>query len=282
MIQLSISQFCSRRWTFFQDVVRYSSLGIRQIGVWREKLTDLDLDEAIDLLDEMQLSVSSLSWAGGFTGSNGLSFDEAIEDARRAIETAHMLRANCLVVHPGSRNGHTNRHLRRLLIQALDELVPHAEDYDVRLAIEPTLAEARSPWNFLSTLDEHLKLIAPYPADHLGLVLDTYHLGDREQLRQSLCGLIDRVALVQLADFASRSRTGCRISLGQGTVPIHSWLSALNQAGSQGPVAIEIHGRAVTPDRYREVLEDSLAHLCGVSGSMRWSPSNSARQDRTS
>lgn len=281
MIQLSISQFCSRRWTFFQDVIRYASWGINQIGVWREKLTDLDLDEAIDLLDEMQLSVSSLSWAGGFTGSNGLSYEEAVEDARRAIEMAHMLRAGCLVVHPGAQNGHTDRHVRRLLTHALEELVPHADDYDVRLAIEPTLAEAPSSWNFLSTIDEHLKIIERFPAEHLGLVLDTYHLGDREHLRETLSGLVDRVALVQLADFSKRGRDGRRISLGRGMVPLQHWLSALNRAGYQGPVEIEIHGGRITPDRYREVLEDSLQHVQAISDSLQRSPSNSARQDRT-
>ena len=53
MFRLSVSQFCSYRWSLFQDIVRYSKCGITGIGLWRRKLEDFGHDEAIDLLDEM-------------------------------------------------------------------------------------------------------------------------------------------------------------------------------------------------------------------------------------
>ena len=50
MLQLSVSEFSTYRWSFFQDVIRYSSNGYSSIGVWRTKVEDYGLVEAIDLL----------------------------------------------------------------------------------------------------------------------------------------------------------------------------------------------------------------------------------------
>ena len=102
MHQLSVSEFSTYRWTFFQDVIKYSANGCSSIGVWRTKVEDYGLVEAVDLIHEMKLQVSSVNWAGGFTGSDGRSFIEAIDDAVDAIRLTSSLQANCLVIHPGA------------------------------------------------------------------------------------------------------------------------------------------------------------------------------------
>ena len=108
MRRISISELSTLRWSFYQDAIRYASLGFESIGVWRQKIDDFDQSAAIDLLFELNMQVSSLHWAGAFTGCDGKSFTEAIEDAEEAIQLARLLDADCLIVHPGSRNGHTH------------------------------------------------------------------------------------------------------------------------------------------------------------------------------
>jgi hypothetical protein len=71
---LGISQLSSLRTSFFQDVVRSAAAGCTSIGIWRSKVDELGVEEAVDLVFEMKLAVSSLSWCGGFTGSEGGSF----------------------------------------------------------------------------------------------------------------------------------------------------------------------------------------------------------------
>ena len=91
MAGLSVNEITTYRWTFDQDVARYRAAGIEAIGVWRQKLADYGEERGIELLRESGLNVSNLLWAGGFTGSDGHSYEESIEDAREAIRLARLL-----------------------------------------------------------------------------------------------------------------------------------------------------------------------------------------------
>ena len=115
MLELSMNEVTTFRWSFEEDVENYRRAGYRSIGVWRHKLSDLDEEYAVDLLAGSGLSVSSLACAGGFTGLGGVSFREGIDDAITALRLAAKMQAGCLVVHPGGRNNHTSRHAFRLL-----------------------------------------------------------------------------------------------------------------------------------------------------------------------
>ena len=133
-MQIAVSEFSTPRWSFHQDVIKYASRGINKIGVSRRKVDDLGKAAAADLLFEMKMEVSSVNWAGGFTGSDGFSFVEAIDDAIEAIVFASRINAECLLIYPGGRNGHTNRHASRLFENALDTLIPIAADYNIPLS----------------------------------------------------------------------------------------------------------------------------------------------------
>ena len=88
MPRLAISEFSTYRWSLEQEIQEFIRRGIREIGIWRTKLSDLDVDSAADLLYAADMHVSSLSWAGGFTGSCGMTHEDAIDDAVLAIRTA--------------------------------------------------------------------------------------------------------------------------------------------------------------------------------------------------
>ncbi|NOX55493.1 MAG: hypothetical protein GXP27_13860, partial [Planctomycetes bacterium] len=94
---VSMNQTTTRRWTLQQDVLYYQEMEIDAIGVWRPKLAALGEDESIHFLLESGLKVTSVSWAGGFTGTNGYTFEEVLDDARQAIRTAERLKADCVV-----------------------------------------------------------------------------------------------------------------------------------------------------------------------------------------
>ena len=88
MAELSVSETTTFRWPFEEDVSQYPAAGIPAIGVWRHKLSDCGLPKALDLLGRSGLKVSHLSWAGGFTGSDGRSLRESVEDGLEAVRTA--------------------------------------------------------------------------------------------------------------------------------------------------------------------------------------------------
>lgn len=240
---LSIHQRTTHRWSLFRDLVGYASSGFSRIGLCRSKVEEIGLAETADLLAEMQMRVTSLSSAGGFTGSNGQSFTESVEDARQMIWAASVLGAGTLVIHPGGSNGHTSRHLRRLFSLALDELVPEARDLDVRLAVEPVCGPETKSAGFATDFCSTLELISAWPGSLVGIVADLFHLSRDPQAVRCFPGFVDRVALVRMSDLRMVSgRRAVRCLPGTGCLPIRSWLNRLKHSRYSGPVELEMHG----------------------------------------
>ena len=146
MARISMNELTTYRWSFEEDVQNYARAGIQALSVWRQKLSDFGEEKGVELITECGLSVSSLMWAGGFTGSDGRSHKESVDDAHEAIKVASELKADCLIVYSGNRAGHTHNHARRLLNSALKELLPHAGEAGVTLAIEPMHEGCAREW----------------------------------------------------------------------------------------------------------------------------------------
>jgi sugar phosphate isomerase/epimerase len=246
------------RWSFEEDVCGLADAGIPAIGVWRQKLSDFGEEKGIDLLAEKGLNVSSLSWAGGFTGSDGRSFKDSVSDALDAVRLAGAMRADSLIVFSGARGGHTNNHARRLLRSALAELLPAASENAVTLAVKPMHAGCASECTFLTDLKDTLELVEELDDPHLRIAFDSYHFGFEPALRADLPALVPRIAVVQLGDAKqppSGEQNRCR--LGDGSIPLSTIVETLNEAGYRGYFEVELMGEDVEPYDYRELLAHS-------------------------
>jgi len=269
MSRLSINEVTTYRWTFEEDVTHYKAAGVQAIGVWRDKLSDFGEEKGIELLKEAGLAVSNLLWAGGFTGSDGRSYRESVQDAVEAIRLAGALRAGCLVVYSGARGGHTFNHARRLLIDALDKLLPFADEHGVTLALEPMHPGCAAEWTFLNTLDDALNLVTRYPAPRVGLVFDTYQWGFDPATLALIPRLAERIRMVQLGDGRQPpQREQNRARLGTGVVPLSEIIAALQHAGYTGDYDVELLGEDVDDTDYHELIRHSqqaFAQLCNGS-----------------
>ena len=255
MAELSVSETTTFRWSFEEDVAQYSAAGIPAIGIWRHKLSDCGLSKAVELLEQGRLAVSHLSWAGGFTGADGRSFRESVDDGLEAIHSASQMNCRTLVLYSGPRAGHTHNHARRLFLTALKELVPPAAESNVTLAVKPMHPGCAGQWTFLTSLDEALDLVDRVAEPQVKMALDTYHLGQNGDLLDRIAGVVDRVAIVQLGD-AQRPPNGeqNRCRLGQGVVPLREIVAALKTAGYDGYYDVELLGEAIEPADYRSLL----------------------------
>ncbi len=259
MDRISINEVSTFRWNFLEDVARYSTLGFGGIGVWRHKISDFCDHTVGDAIRAAHLKVSSLQWVGGFTGSDGLSFAEAIEDATTAIRSASIMQAECLIVHPGSTNGHTHRHSYRLLKTALSELIPIAQDFGVRLALEPMHSASGGKFTFLDQIRSSLDLVAGFHAKSLGIVLDLYYFGGDFGPLAELTANMDRLALVQLADRRCVPQGEQNRCLpGHGTISLREWIQALEQGGYRRFYEFELFGEDIASMDAFQLL-DALA-----------------------
>lgn len=260
MLELSMNEVTTIRWSFEEDIENYRQAGYRSIGLWRQKLSDTHEELAVDRLAESGLRVSSLACAGGFTGLGGATFREGIDDAQSALRLAAQVQAGCLVIHPGGRNNHTWRHALRLLQTALDELLPMAEFYEVPLVLEPMHVACAASWTFLTDFEHVSNLVWEYNTPYLKLALDTYHYPWNEAERNLLPQLAPLLGIVHMADRREPpSIDHERCPLGRGELPLVEILATLIESGYSGPFDIRLMGSEIQPPDYRRLLAQSQA-----------------------
>jgi sugar phosphate isomerase/epimerase len=255
MAGLSINEMTTYRWSFEEDVTSYQDAGIEAIGVWRRKLADYGEEKGVELIRHSGIKVSNLLWAGGFTGSDGRSYQESLADAREAMQLAAELEAPCLVVYSGGRNGHTQNHARRLFATALSDLLPAAERLGVTLAVEPMHSGCADEWTLLTSLDEAMGLVDGIGSPRLKLAFDTYHLGHDPRVVDEIGRVARHVAVVHLGDGRQPpQREQNRYRLGEGTLPLAQIVRSFQQAGYDGYYDVELVGEAVETCDYQELL----------------------------
>lgn len=264
MNTVSINQLTTLRWSFAEDAQGYARRGFQGIGIYRPKLEDFGIDRAVELLEESDLSVTSLSWAGGFTGSDGRSIDEAVADGMAAVQEAAALGAETLILIAGGRNNHIRTHARRTVCDAVRRLAIIAEEFGVRLSLEPIHRGCGSEWSFVNDLRSTLDIIEMVASPQLGLVLDTYHLMD-DQIDEWLVDIAPHLDLVQLGD-ARHAPLGemNRCLLGTGEVPLRPLVSRLRECGYDGPWEVELIGEDVEALSYDDLLDHTRRYLDDV------------------
>jgi len=259
MPRLSLNEMTTYRWSFDEDVRNYAAAGIPAIGVWRRKLSDFGEERGIELLRESGLAVSNLLWAGGFTGSEGHTFRESIDDAADAIRLAHEMSARCLVVYSGARAGHTHNHARRLLVQGLSELAPMAAERGVTLALEPMHPDCACDCTFLTSLADAKAIVDQVASPHVALSFDTYQLGGTSGIYDELRELARQIAIVHLADGHPPGEEQHRTPLCRGCVPLKELIGALQEGGYDGDFDVELFGDEISPGCYQNLLRETQA-----------------------
>ena len=259
MSLLSMNELTTYRWSLGQDLENYREAGYSGIGVWRQKLADENEDSAIERLTASGLNVTNVSWAGGFTGSDGSSLADSIDDAASAIRLAGSVMAGCLVIYSGGRNNHINRHATRLLRMALDELLPIAEMWEVPLAIEPMHPACAMDWTFLTSLESAIDLVEQVDSPFLKIAYDTYHFPLGSRRGYQLAALAPHLGIVFLGDrIQPASADQERCPLGHGRLPLVEIVSTLQDAGYTGAYDVKLMGPDIETCDYWTLLEQSL------------------------
>ena len=237
--------------------------GIALMGMRRWEFGDSSLQT---MARRRGLKVSSLHWAGGFTGHDGRTFREAMHDGLDAIELASALKANSLVVLAGSRSGHTRNHAKRLLTGALKELAEAASAVGVQLAVEPMHIGCAQDFTFLTSIPDTLDVIAKIGQPNLGIVFDSYHLGQDENVIDWLPSIVPLIRLVQLGD-ARGAPLGeqNRCMLGEGHLPLSSIVQVIESYEYSGFYEVELVGEDMESYDYDRLLADSRKKMVEFS-----------------
>ncbi|OYP35426.1 sugar phosphate isomerase/epimerase family protein [Rhodopirellula sp. MGV] len=262
MNKLSVSQISTLRWDLEADVHAYYERGFNGIGLYRPKVEDFGIERTAELLAERSMTATSLSWAGGFTGSDGRSFEESVSDGIAAVLQAAELGAETVIILAGGKNNHIKTHLHRVLCQALRRIAAVASEHGVKVALEPFHPGCGDEWSFVNDLDATLDIIDRVDNPSLGLVFDTYHQGMDDEVIRAFADYAPYINLVQLGD-GRHSPNGemNRCLLGEGRIPLMELMDLLVRHSYQGAVEVELIGEDIEHIGYDEVLDHTRQFL---------------------
>jgi sugar phosphate isomerase/epimerase len=257
------------------DVAQAADLCVRHeipaIGLWREHVARTGLDEAAAIVRAAGLHVSSLCRGGFFTHADPVARASALADNRAAIREADELAADTLVLVsgglvPGSRDIGL---ARRMIADAIADLVPTAQQHGVRLAIEalhPMFAADRC---VISRLGEAIDLASQFPADTVGVVVDTYHVWWDAQVSADIARAAGRIASYQLCDWIlplPQDTLLGRGHIGDGHIDFGPISAQVAEAGYTGYIEVEIFNQEIwdaPPDDTAATIRQRFAALPG-------------------
>ncbi|MET9207639.1 sugar phosphate isomerase/epimerase family protein [Streptomyces bacillaris] len=273
LARLSINQETIKQWSLPELAEGCVKAGIGQVGLWRAPIQAYGVERTARLLSDAGLTVTSLCRGGFLTALDPAEQARALDDNRRAVDEAAAVVTGTLVLvsgglPPGSRDLYG---ARERVAEALAELAPYAAERGVRLAIEPLHPMFASDRCVVSTLAQALDLAERFPAEQVGVVVDTYHLwwDDRAPAEIARAGAGGRIHAFQLADWITPLPAGVllgRGQLGDGSVDFRSFRTAVEAAGYDGPIEVEIFNEALWARDGAEVLAEVAArygqHAC--------------------
>ncbi|MER7698933.1 MULTISPECIES: sugar phosphate isomerase/epimerase family protein [unclassified Streptomyces] len=273
LASLSINQETIRQWSLPELAEGCVKAGIGKVGLWRAPVQAYGVERTAGLLADAGLTVTSLCRGGFFTALDPATRARALDDNRAAIDEAAALRTDTLVLvsgglPPGSRDLYG---ARERVGEALAELAPYAAERGVRLAIEPLHPMYASDRCVVSTLGQALDLAEGFPAEQVGVVVDTYHLwwDDRAPAQIARAGAGGRIHSFQLADWITPLPAGVllgRGQLGDGCVDFRAFRRSVEAAGFDGPVEVEIFNEALWArdgaEALAEVADRFVRHAC--------------------
>lgn len=273
LARLSINQETIKQWSLPELAEGCVKAGIGRVGLWRAPVQAYGVERTARLLADAGITVTSLCRGGFFTALDAAERARALDDNRAAIDEAAALSTDTLVLvsgglPPGSRDLHG---ARERVAEALAELAPYAAMRGVRLAIEPLHPMYASDRCVVSTLAQALDLAERFPAEQVGVVVDTYHLwwDDRAPAEIARAGAGGRIHSFQLADWITPLPAGVllgRGQLGDGSVDFRAFRRQVEAAGFDGPIEVEIFNEALWArdgaEALAEVADRYVQHAC--------------------
>jgi len=260
-----------------QATVKYLSLedaaalcvrhDIPAIGLWRDRVAEAGLSSAAALVRRAGLHVSSLCRGGFFTRADPEGRQAAAADNRDAVTEAAELGADVLALVcgglvPGSRDLGL---ARRMVADAIGDLVPQAQRLGVRLGIEPLHPMFCADRCVISSLGEAVDLALLFPAETVGLMVDTYHVWWDARLSGELARATGRIFGYQVCDWVLPLPADVLLGrghVGDGVIDFGPISAGVTAASYDGYVETEIFNAdvwAAPPDQTAATVKERFA-----------------------
>ena len=262
-MELSLNTATVRKqWNLAQIIDGCARHQIRGISPWRDQVAALGLSKTVSLVKQHDLTVTGLCRGGFFTAKDWR------DDNLRAIEEAHELGAQCLVLVvggllPGSKDLILSRERVK---DGIASILPEARKAGVPLAIEPLHPMQAAERACINTLEQALD-ICDQLGEGIGVACDVYHVWWDPKLEQQIrrAGK-KRLLAYHICDWLvpTRDLVSDRGMMGDGVIDlplIRGWVEGAGYAGFQEvEIFSELDWWKRDPDEVLSTCKQRLRH----------------------
>ena len=262
--KLSLNTATTReKWGLAQAIEGCARHGIGGIAPWRDQLAAMGVKEAVRAIRAHGLTVTGLCRGGFFTAKGWR------DDNRRAIEEAHELGAQCLVLVvggllPGAKDLPGARDKVR---EGIAAILPEARKAGVPLAIEPLHPMQAAERACVNTLEQALDLCDAL-GDGVGVAVDVYHVWWDPKLAQQIARAgKKRLLAYHICDWLmpTRDLLNDRGMMGDGVIDLPGIRGMVEGAGYAGFHEVEIFSKLDwwrrEPDEVLSTCKDRHARM---------------------
>lgn len=258
LARLSLNQITTKSWSLTEAVSGCRDAGIRWIGLWRDKVAEVGLNESVALLRSGGMRVSSLCRGGFFAADSAQARAQALADNRLAVDEATALGTDVLVLVCGGIAGGNLAASREMVAEGIAALAPYAGERGVRLAIEPLHPMFCADRSVIVTLGQALDLAERFPAEQVGVVVDSFHVWWDPDVEAQIARAAGRIVSYQVSDWLDPLPDVLlgRGLPGEGPIDFARLGACVAAAGYTGPIEVEIFNAATWARHPAAVLAD--------------------------
>jgi len=156
-----------------------------------------------------------------------------------------------------------------MVTDAIGDLVPTAQRLGVRLGVEAMHPMFCADRSVIASLGEAVDLALDFPADAVGVVVDTYHVWWDARLAAEIARAAGRIAGYQVCDWVLPLPADTLLGrghLGDGVIDFGPVTAGVTAAGYDGYVEVEIFNAdvwAAPPDRTAATVRARFAAAFG-------------------
>ena len=251
-MKLALNQATVKRLTLAEAAEGCVRHGIAAIGLWRDRVQEIGIEAAAKVVRASGLEVTSLCRGGFLTAGTAGERAAALADNRQAVLEAAGVGTDVLILVVGGLPA-GSRDLpaaRAAVADGVAELAPFAAGHGVKLAIEPLHPMFCADRAVVSTLGQALDIAGHFPAEQVGVVVDTYHVWWDPQLEESIAraGRENRIHSYQECDWILPLPADVLLGrghVGDGHIDFARMRALVTAAGWRGYAEVEIFNQQI-------------------------------------
>jgi sugar phosphate isomerase/epimerase len=269
----AVHTFTNKPWNLRQCIDGYRKVGITGISVWRNVITPAEggvaPSEAAAMLRDAGMTVPALVRGGFFPATEESQRQAAIDENIRCIDEAATIGAEMVVLVVGAVPGMPLDEARKHTAVGIASCLQHAQDRNVKLAIEPLHPMYAADRSCINRMAEAREICEAIQHPMLGIAVDVYHVWWDADLKWEIDVAGEQGTLFgfHVCDWRveTRSMLTDRGLMGDGCIDIPTIRGWVEDAGFRGYNEVEVFSEdywAMDQDAYmKKIAETYLQHV---------------------